>query len=200
MGKPVRDEGSCGCAGGCKHESGCCDAAKPIKPIEGTMASAARKLAASAIVEMEAPVNEADEFIDECKKSGRYVMEVVARVAEKEGIVLSGDAPKDVEKRKIFNILKAVVAKVAEEAIKDMNDDLHQLKDITYGPSCPSYPTHPPYYPGYPGYVMCPYPVEKYPHTERRFPVKVYPVVNPVRTTETNDAGYPIRCSVYAFI
>lgn len=102
----------CGCGGACKGEA--------ATSVYGY------RLAQKAIIEMNEPKPEevakkdaeediqadVDAFLENCDISSRHPLDVVAYIAKREGIELSGEPPKDETKRKIYELLKAVVKKV----------------------------------------------------------------------------------------
>lgn len=53
--------------------------------------------------------SEAEEFVNECEKSGRSAIDVVSFVAGKSGVRLSEPRPEDEEKGRLHDLLKAAV-------------------------------------------------------------------------------------------
>lgn len=118
------------CTGSCGGACGGCD--KPQnEPAESCshvareaiceMAAAKEKAEKEAAERVKCVDEQADEFIADCESAGKNPMEVVAYVARREQVSISGDAPECAEKRHTYDLLRAVVAKVVRDMFEEVS-------------------------------------------------------------------------------
>lgn len=67
-------------------------------------------------------------FIDECKRHGKYPVAVARDAADSEGINVAKDAPKDVNKRAVYNLFWKVVQVCGDPAMKEAFVRIRQTK------------------------------------------------------------------------
>ena len=118
------------CAGSCGGACGGCDKPQnePAEPCSHVareaiceMAAAKEKAEKEAAERVKCVDEQADEFIADCEAAGKNPMEVVAYVARREQVSISGDAPECEEKRHTYDLLRAVVAKVVRNMFEEVS-------------------------------------------------------------------------------
>ncbi len=115
------------CTGSCSGACGGCEKPQNDKPGHIAhkaiceMAAAKAKAEAEAVEHEKCIDSQADEFLADCKAAGKNPMEVVAYIAKREQISISGDEPDDDSKKETYRLLRAVVSKIMVALIEDIS-------------------------------------------------------------------------------
>lgn len=117
---------ACACGGTCGREQ---------RPEDTAAPNAGEAIARAAIDEMaqrkekKAPKPEGglddsvDAFLETCAELDQDPMDVVAHIARREGISISGEAPEDGGKRRAYDLLRAVVTRLVTDFSSDLAEE-----------------------------------------------------------------------------
>lgn len=116
------------------NDSGCHIAREAIME----MTAAIEKEKADAAAHEKCIYNQADEFIADCKRAGKNPMDVVAYIAKREQLSISGREPEEESRRHTYSLLRAVVTKIVKSLIEDTaaniaeecDFDMHTIGDL----------------------------------------------------------------------